>query len=61
MEIGDKFDIHCYKHNGQIYQSSADTIILDIKDDYIVCGNYMVEKGKNLVCANNECGHKETM
>ena len=25
------------------------------------CGSYMVEKGKNLVCANNECGHKETM
>ena len=43
MEIGDKFDIHCYKHNGQIYQSSAAAIILDIKDDYIVCGNYMVD------------------
>ena len=25
------------------------------------CGSYMVEKGKNLVCINNECGHKETM
>lgn len=43
MKIGDKFDIHCYKHNGQIYQSSADAIILDIKDEYIVCGNYMVD------------------
>lgn len=43
MEIGDRFDIHCYKHNGQIYQSSADAIVLDIKDDYMVCGNYMVD------------------
>ena len=25
------------------------------------CGNYMVEKGNKLVCANEECGHKETL
>lgn len=25
------------------------------------CGNYMVEKGNKLVCANAECGYKETM
>ena len=43
MKIGDRYNIHCYKHNGQIYQSSENTIILDIQDDYIVCGNYMVD------------------
>lgn len=25
------------------------------------CGSYMVEKGNKLVCANEECGHKETV
>ena len=43
MKIGDKYKIHCYKHNGEVYQSSEETIVLDIKDDYIVCGNYMVD------------------
>ena len=43
MKIGDKYKIHCYKHNGEAYQASEETIILDIKDDYIVCGNYMVD------------------
>lgn len=42
MKIGDKFKIHCYKHNGKIYQASEEAIILDIFDDYIVCGNDMV-------------------
>ena len=43
MKIGDKYKIYCYKHNGEAYQASEETIILDIKDDYIVCGNYMVD------------------
>ena len=42
MKIGDKYKIHCYKHNGKIYQASEEAIILDIFDDYIVCGNNMV-------------------
>lgn len=42
MKIGDKYKIHCYKHNGKIYQASEEAVILDIKEDYIVCGNYMV-------------------
>ena len=42
MKIGDKFKIHCYKHNGKIYQASEEAVILDIFDDYIVCGNNMV-------------------
>lgn len=42
MKIGDKYKIHCYKHNGNIYQASEEAVILDIKDDYIVCGNNMV-------------------
>lgn len=43
MKIKDKYKIHCYKHNGKLYQASDETIILDITKDYIVCGNYMVD------------------
>lgn len=31
------------------------------KDKCPECGGYMVEKGKNLVCANQECGYKESL
>lgn len=43
MKVKDIYDIHCYKHNGEIYQASENTIILDIKKDYIVCANNMVD------------------
>ena len=42
MKIGDKYKIHCYKHNGKINQASDEAVILDIFDDYIVCGNNRV-------------------
>lgn len=38
--IGDKLKIHCYKHNGQAHRSWDEAIILDIKKEYIVVGNY---------------------
>ena len=47
MKIGDKFKIHCYKHNGKIYQASEEAVILDIFEDYIVCGNNMVTVTEN--------------
>lgn len=50
IKIGDKFKIHCYKHNGKIYQSSDEAVVLDIFDDYIVCGNKQVlvtEEGRS--------------
>lgn len=50
MKVGQKYRVQCYKHNGKVYQSSDDTYILDIKDDYIVCGNYMV----NITDANGQ-------
>jgi protein associated with RNAse G/E len=36
LKIGDTLVIHCYKHNGVIYESSRVAYVLDIKDDYIV-------------------------
>lgn len=38
--IGDKLKIHCYKHNGKPHRAWNEAVVLDIKKDYIVLGNY---------------------
>jgi hypothetical protein len=43
MKIGDKYRIHCYKHDGKINQTSDEAIVVDIQDDYIVCINDKVK------------------
>ena len=37
---GDKLQIHCYKHNGVINSISDEAIVLDVTDEFLVCGNY---------------------
>ena len=32
LKIGDTLVIHCYKHNGLVYESSKVAYVLDIKD-----------------------------
>lgn len=39
IKVGDKLQIHCYKHNGKIHRVWDEAVVLDIKKDYIVCGN----------------------
>ena len=39
VRIGQKLEIHSYKHNKKIHRTWDEAIVLDIKDDYIVCGN----------------------
>jgi len=39
MEVGDRLKIHAYKHDGQIYRTWDNTVLLEINDDYIVLGN----------------------
>ena len=39
LKIGSKLEIHCYKHNGKIHRTWDEAIILDIKDDLLICGN----------------------
>ena len=34
MKIGDNYTIHCYKHDGHIYNSYEHSILLDVKKDY---------------------------
>ena len=43
MRIGDNYTIHCYKHDGHIYNSYEYSVLLDIKKDYIVLGNNKVK------------------
>lgn len=43
MKIGDNYAIHCYKHDGHIYNSYEFSVLLDIKKDYIVLGNNKVK------------------
>ena len=39
MCIGDKLEIQCYKHNKKVHRAWSESVILDMKKDYIVCGN----------------------
>ena len=39
IKIGDKLEIHCYKHNGRLHRQWDEAVVLDIKEDYIVFGN----------------------
>lgn len=43
IKIGDQFSIHCYKHDGSIYTTYEKSTLLDIKNDYMVLGNYKVK------------------
>lgn len=39
VNIGQNFQIQCYKHNGKIHRCWSEAVVLDIKKDYIVFGN----------------------
>ena len=43
MKVGDNYTIHCYKHDGHIYNSYEYSVLLDIKKDYLVFGNNKVK------------------
>lgn len=39
LQIGNKYSIHSYKHDGTLYRSWAEAVLLDVFDDYLVFGN----------------------
>ena len=53
IKIGEKLEIHCYKHNGKIHRTWDEAVVLDITDEYIVCGNC-----KTLVTESDGIKHK---
>ena len=50
--VGDKLEIHCYKHNGKIHRTWNESIILDITKDLLICGN-----NKALITEKNGRSH----
>lgn len=40
LNIGDNLELHCYKHNGKINSISDKITVLEINEDYIVCGDF---------------------
>ncbi len=47
MRKGEKYSIHCYKHNGKIDRISGEATVLDVTDEYIVCANNKVKLTEN--------------
>ncbi len=43
FNIGQKYIVHSYKHDGHIYNSYEFSTLLDVKKDYIVFGNNKVK------------------
>ena len=43
LKIGTKYAIHSYKHDGTLYRSWEEAILLDVFDDYLVFGNDRTE------------------
>ena len=39
IKVGDKLEIHCYKHNGKLHRQWDEAVVLDVKDEYSVFGN----------------------
>ena len=39
LEVGGKYEIHSYKHDGKIHRSWDEAVLLEIHDDYLVFGN----------------------
>lgn len=39
LEIGKKYEIHGYKHDGKIHRAWDEAVLLEIHDDYLIFGN----------------------
>ena len=39
FQIGENYQIQCYKHNGKIHRAWNEAVLLDIQKDYLVFGN----------------------
>lgn len=39
LEIGKRYEIHSYKHNGNIHRAWDEAVLLEIHDDYLIFGN----------------------
>ena len=53
LNVGDKLELHCYKHNGKINTVSSKMMVLDIGEDFLVCGDY---KSDGAFCNGKKMG-----
>lgn len=47
IKIGDKLQIHCYKHNGKIHRTWDEAVVLEVNDEFLVCGNNQTKVTEN--------------
>lgn len=47
IKIGEKLQIHCYKHNGKIHRTWDEAVVLEVNDNYIVCANNKTKVTEN--------------
>jgi hypothetical protein len=39
LEVGQKYEIHCYKHDGSIHRFWDEAVLIEIHEDYLIFGN----------------------
>ena len=39
IKVGDKLQIHCYKHNGKLHQVCDEAIVLEVDEDKLIVAN----------------------
>lgn len=39
IKVGDVIKIQCYKHDGKLYRSWDKSVVIEMTNDFIVCGN----------------------
>ncbi|MBQ3307019.1 MAG: DUF402 domain-containing protein [Bacilli bacterium] len=39
LEVGRKYEIHCYKHDGSIHRFWDEAVLIEIHEDYLIFGN----------------------
>ena len=47
IKVGDKLEIHCYKHNGKLHRQWDEAVVLDVKDEYIVFDGMKMKEGNS--------------
>jgi len=40
VKVGDKLQVHCYKHDGSLHRICDEATVLEVSNDHIICANY---------------------
>ena len=40
LKVGNNLELHCYKHNGKTNSISDKITVLEVNDDFIICGDF---------------------